>query len=114
MSLAVINRDQDAGVASLPLDDDGFLIDHRLWSHDLPQKMATHLGLGPLGPTQWMVIEFVRDRHFRLGALPPMRNLCRKLGVDRDVVKKAFGGCRELSQVAGLPNPGSEALSYMG
>jgi tRNA 2-thiouridine synthesizing protein E len=39
--------------------------------------------------------------------------MCRKLGVDRDAVQTAFGSCRNLWQVAGLPNPGGEAIAYM-
>jgi tRNA 2-thiouridine synthesizing protein E len=45
--------------------------------------------------------------------MSPMRQMCRKLGVNREAVHKCFGSCRNLWQVAGLPNPGEEALSYM-
>ena len=113
MSLAVANRVSGAAGSALPLDEAGFLADRRLWNRALAQQLADHNGLGNLGPSQWMIIDFVRDRYFRLGALPPMRNLCRKLGVDRDAVKGSFGSCRQLWQIAGLPNPGEEALSYM-
>ncbi|MCG6966878.1 MAG: TusE/DsrC/DsvC family sulfur relay protein [Chromatiaceae bacterium] len=114
MSLAVATRARPAGVTALPLDDAGFLLEHRLWNRELAQQLADRNGLGQLGSTQWLIIDFVRDRYFRCGALPPMRNVCRKLGVDREAVKKSFGGCRPLWQIAGLPNPGEEALSYMG
>lgn len=113
MSLATATRAAGVAGASFPLDQDGFLVERRLWNRALAQQIADQIGLGPLGTTQWLIIDFVRDRYFRLGALPPMRNLCRKLGVDRDAVKTSFGGCRQLWQVAGLPNPGAEALSYM-
>ena len=114
MSLAVATQAQVAGVTSLVLDDDGFLVERRSWNRALAQQLADHHGLGPLDDTHWLIINFVRDKYFRLGALPPMRNMCRRLGVDRSVVKEAFGGCRQLWQIAGLPNPGAEALSYMG
>lgn len=113
MSLAVATHARDAGVSTLPLDEDGFLVDRKLWSHQLAQQLAQENGLGTLGPTQIMIIDFVRDKYFRLGALPPMRNMCKKVGVNREAVKKSFGSCRVLWQVAGLPNPGPEALSYM-
>lgn len=114
MPLAVASRAEGVAVTAFPLDDDGFLLERKLWSRSLAQQLADRQGLGTLGQTQWLIIDFVRDRYFRLGALPPMRNLCRKLGVDREAVKKSFGGCRQLWQIAGLPNPGEEALSYMG
>lgn len=113
MSLNVTTQVQRAGKPGLPLDRDGFLIDRTLWSRDLAQQLADHVAVGRLGPLQWTIIEFVRDRYFNLGALPPMRNVCHKLGVDRSAVKGAFGSCRQLCQVAGLPNPGDEVLSYM-
>ena len=113
MSLAVATHAKTAGVSSLPLDEDGFLLDHRLWNRQLAQQLAGQQGLGQLGETHWLMIDFARDRYFRLGAMPPMRNMCRRVGVDRDAVKKAFGSCRNLWQIAGLPYPGGEALSYM-
>ena len=113
MPLAAATRVLDGAVKALPLDEDGFLLEHRLWNRALAQQLADDMGVGQLGATHWLIIDFVRDKYFRTGAMPPMRNLCRKLGVDREAVKKAFGGCRELWQIAGLPNPGGEALSYM-
>ena len=79
----------------------------------MARQLAETRGIGELGATQWLIIDFVRDKYFRLGAMPPMRNMCRKLGVEPEAVKKSFGTCRQLWQVAGLPNPGGEALSYM-
>ena len=114
MRLAAATRAQGAAVTAIALDDEGFLVKSELWDRALAQQMADRYGLGPLGPTHWMIIDFVRDRYFRLGAMPPMRNTCRKLGVEPDAVKKSFGTCRSLWQIAGLPNPGGEALSYMG
>lgn len=113
MTLAVATRVDEVPGKALPLDEDGFLLERKLWNRDLAQQLADHNGIGRLGSTHWMIIDFVRDRYFRLGAMPPMRNMCRKVGVDRDAVKQAFGSCRQVWQIAGLPNPGSEALSYM-
>lgn len=113
MPLAVTTHALGAGVKALPLDDDGFLLDRKLWNRDVAQQLADSYGIGRLGETQWMIIDYVRDKYFRLGAMPPMRNMCRKVGVNRDAVQKCFGSCRNLWQIAGLPHPGEEALSYM-
>lgn len=114
MTLALATRAEAARVDDLALDDDGFLIDRRIWSREVAQHLAGQRGLGQLGETHWLIINYIRDKYFRLGALPPMRNMCRKLGLEREAVKNDFGSCRMLWQVAGLPNPGPEALSYMG
>jgi hypothetical protein len=42
-----------------------------------------------------------------------MRLICRAAGLDRHKAHKLFGSCRNLWRVAGLPNPGEEAKSYM-
>ena len=47
------------------------------------------------------------------GSLPPMSQICRTHGMDRKAVQRLFGSCRQAWRVAGLPNPGEEALSYM-
>jgi len=114
MTVALVKVVAEENDRHLPLDEAGFLVERRLWNPVVAQLLATRAGLGQLDETQWLIINFIRDRYFRLGALPPMRNLCRKLGVSRDAVKASFGGCRDLWQIAGLPNPGEEALSYMG
>jgi tRNA 2-thiouridine synthesizing protein E len=112
MSLAAATQAMRVGPTTVLLDEEGFLIEHRLWNRVLAQELADRAGVGRLGATHWMIIDFARDRYFRLGAMPPMRNMCRHLGVDRDAVKKAFGSCRDVWQIAGLPNPGGEALTY--
>jgi tRNA 2-thiouridine synthesizing protein E len=42
-----------------------------------------------------------------------MSQICRTHGMDRKAVQRLFGSCRQAWRVAGLPNPGEEALSYM-
>ena len=113
MSLALVDSVRERRSA-LPLDADGFLVDKRIWNPTIAQQIAEHHGIGDLDDVQWLIVDFIRDRYFRLGALPPMRSVCRKLGVDKEAVKQSFGSCRQLWQIAGLPHPGEEALSYMG
>ena len=98
---------------NLDVDADGFLVDRRQWSAELAQQLADSAGVGYLTESHWQIIEFVRERYFRLGALPEMNNLCRRMGVKKDAVAKAFGSCQVMWQIAGLPNPGEEARAYM-
>jgi tRNA 2-thiouridine synthesizing protein E len=99
--------------AGLAIDPDGFLLEPGDWDRATAQRLADLSGLGPLGQTHWLVIGFMRDRYLGSGALPSMRHLCRKLGVEKGAVKRSFGTCRTAWQIAGLPNPGQEALAYM-
>lgn len=102
-----------APIQALPLDEAGFLADQRAWSPAVAEMLAVEAGLGELGRTHWLVIDYVRERYLRLGGPPPMRHLCRQLDLERAEVKRAFGSCRALWRIAGLPHPGEEALAYM-
>lgn len=101
------------GTLHLLLDEEGFLLTPENWSRELAIELAAAADVDSLEETHWQAIEFLRDRYLRLGALPPMRRVCRHLGVDRYRIKHLFGGCRQLWQIAGLPNPGEEAKAYM-
>ena len=94
-------------------DDDGFLLDPRQWSQEVSQAIADLDGIGPLGPDHWAVIFYLRDHYLNCASLPPLAHLCRTLHLDRHAVHTLFDGCREAWRVAGLPNPGEEAKSYM-
>ena len=99
MSLAAATYATRVRATAVLFDDEGFLLDCKLWNRTLAQQLADRSGIGRLGSTHWMIIDFVRDRYFRLGSMPPMRNMCRRLGVDRDAVKKA--------RPDGVPMPGA-------
>ena len=94
-------------------DEDGFLVDHTAWSPRLAQEMADSYALGTLGQSHWAIIDLIREKYFGLGGMPPMRLMCRTLGVHPHRVKEQFGDCRLLLQISGLPNPGGEVLTYL-
>ena len=94
-------------------DEDGFLINPTVWTNELATQLAEQADLGELNKAHWNIIKFIREKHLVLGAIPPMRSICRKLGYERDAVQGLFGGCTQLWKVAGLPNPGEEAKAYM-
>lgn len=101
------------GTPKLLMDEEGFLLDPNHWTPELATELAGAAGIEGLEDIHWQAIEFLRRKYLDLGALPPMRRVCRHLGVDRYHVKTLFGGCRQLWQIAGLPNPGEEAKTYM-
>ncbi len=99
-------------VADLQFDEYGFLVAPELWSENVAALIAELDGIGPLGREHWDVIRFLRDRYLRLGAIPPLRNLCRGAGLSRDRLKTLFGSCRAIWRIAGLPDPGEEARNH--
>jgi tRNA 2-thiouridine synthesizing protein E len=100
-------------LASLGFDEDGFLCDAAVWDDRVAERLAELEGVAPLQAAHWRVIRFVRDRYLRLGAIPPMRRICRSSELSRSEVKTLFGGCLQVWRIAGLPNPGEEAKSYL-
>ena len=95
------------------MDDEGYLIDPAQWNRELASQLAEAADLPPLGEVHWDIIDYVRGKYLTLGALPPMRRVCRHGGIRRHQIKQLFGGCRQLWRIAGLPNPGEEAKTYM-
>lgn len=94
-------------------DEDGFLVDPNIWTNELASQLADQADLGTLNKAHWNIIQFIRAKYLSIGAIPPMRSICRKFGYERDAVKGLFGGCTQLWKVAGLPNPGEEAKAHM-
>jgi dissimilatory sulfite reductase related protein len=94
-------------------DEDGFLIDPAQWNEALAERTALLDGIGELGDDHWRVIHHVRDRFQALGGMPSMRRVCRATGLTRDEIYALFGSCLQVWRIAGLPNPGEEARSYM-
>ena len=106
----------DQATTALPVthfDDEGFLIDHRLWNEQLARELAHEEGVDELGDQHWKLLHHIRDRYINLGALPNMRLVCRATGIPRHEVHNLFGSCISIWRIAGLPDPGEEAKSYL-
>ena len=107
------NPETGKGNVALDFDEDGFLINFTAWSRDTARMLAELDGVGKLGPDHWSVIFYLREHHLENGSLPVMSHVCRVMHLGKYAVEGLFGGCREAWRIAGLPNPGEEAKSYM-
>lgn len=94
------------------LDEEGYLLDTNEWDHAFTKRRALEAGV-ELTEKHWLLIELIRDKYLRLGSLPPMRSVCKSVGLDKNELKAQFGSCLNLWKMAGLPNPGEEAKAYM-
>jgi tRNA 2-thiouridine synthesizing protein E len=101
------------GGLDIRFDDQGFLLDSFQWSRETARYLAHLEGLDELTLRHWALINHMRARYLGSDALPNMRLVCRATGLDRKEVGHLFGGCRSIWRIAGLPNPGTEALAYM-
>lgn len=104
-----------SGNKPLPIsfDEDGFLPEGHPWSMSVSRAIAAMDGIEPLTQKHWAIIYYLREHHLSYGALPPMSQVCSTLGMGRNDVMRLFGGCRAAWRIAGLENPGSEALHHM-
>lgn len=99
-------------IPTVAVDEDGFLIDPQQWTPELAEIFADE-PIGFLTEDHWQAINYIRQHYFRLQAVPLMRRVCKELGFEREQVKGLFGSCQQLWRIAGLPNPGEEAKTYM-
>lgn len=108
-----VRRPASAIVSTASFDVDGFLAESDVWTADLAQELALQAGIAELTAKHWAVIGIVRNGYFSIGALPVMRLVCRAAGLERNQAHQLFSSCTDLWRIAGLPNPGEEAKSYM-
>jgi tRNA 2-thiouridine synthesizing protein E len=94
-------------------DEDGLLKDPTLWNEALAQQIAEREGVGALDEEHWKVIRSLRQHYARFGAAPAMIQVCRLHGRPGNWVHDLFHTCLNAWRVAGLPNPGEEAKSYL-
>ncbi len=81
------------------------------WSEERAQQIATDHGLGELNEAHWKVIHTLREHFVQYGAVPPMRLACGMNRLDSKCAEELFHSANEAWQVAGLPEPGTEALA---
>ncbi len=93
-------------------DEDGFLTDPGYWSEDLARDIAAEDGVGELGEGHWEIIRFLRE-HYLAGGLPAIRHVCHANHFKHYCLSDLFVSVKAAWRIAGLPNPGEEARTYM-
>jgi tRNA 2-thiouridine synthesizing protein E len=98
---------------SLEFDEDGLLKYPELWDEAVAAEIARREGIGELTDDHWVVIRTLREHYAQYGVAPAMTHVCHTHGKDRHWVHDLFHTCLGAWRVAGLPNPGEEAKSYL-
>ena len=94
-------------------DEDGLLKDPAQWSEAVAVEIARYDGIGPLTEEHWEIIRSLREYYARFGVAPAMGHICRGHGKDKHWIHDLFHTCLGAWRVAGLPNPGEEAKTYL-
>lgn len=95
------------------LDEDGLILDPEQWNEAVAVELAHSLGIKELSPDHWLVINTLREYYFDFGAAPAMSHVCHMHDKSNLWVHDLFSTCLNAWRVAGLPNPGEEAKSYL-
>ncbi len=106
-------RQTDGSPATL-FDEDGFIKEPSAWSKSLAEQLARNDGLPDLSKAHWDVISSLRAHYFNFGEAPPaFRHVCFINHLGKYCLDELFTSRREAWRIAGLPNPGEEAKSYL-
>ncbi len=96
-----------------PLDEQGFLADHRFWSHELAAVIAADMDI-VLTDDHWPILHLLRELYTEFDLAPANRALVKvvgqRLGKDKGnsmYLMTLFGGspARDAARIAGLPKP---------
>ena len=100
-------------LASPRFDDFGLLVDPNDWSPELATEIARRESVPQLNDLHWAFIESLRDYYFRFQAPPPAALICHELDLGVWCAHDLFNNMLSAWRIAGLPDPGEEAKSYM-
>jgi tRNA 2-thiouridine synthesizing protein E len=92
---------------TIEFDNDGFMVDPALWDAQVAAAIAGEEGIDELNDTHWAIVNFIRDYWKEHDLAPPVRMICKEVGVSVREIYKLFtsGPARGACRVAGLPKP---------
>jgi len=103
----------EQSLASPRFDDAGLLVDPGDWSPELASELARHEAIPQLTDLHWDFINSLRDYYYRYQVPPPASLICHDLNQNDWCCHDLFHNCLAAWRIAGLPDPGEEAKSYM-
>lgn len=100
--------------ASPSFDEDGFLLNPENWSREVGMTIAREDGIPQLSDDHWAIIDSLRQYFFRHRGVPAFAHICHMNHMGNHCVEELFNNSpRKAWRIAGLPNPGEEAKTYM-
>lgn len=101
-------------ISLLDCDEEGFLTDTECWNKTTARQLAQMEGIDELSHQQWHFITALRQYYFTFHTLPQLRRVCHMQELGNNCVSELFHNHGiEAWRIAGLPDPGEEAKSYM-
>ena len=99
---------------SVELDQDGYLVDIDSWNETVAAALARNEGIRRLTAEHIDVVKFLRGYYIKYKSFPLLRMVCTNLDKPASCMTKPFNmDPLKAWKIAGLPQPGEEALSYL-
>ncbi len=92
---------------AVEFDEEGFLANPNDWDKDIAAVLAEEIGITPLTPDHWRVIDFSRADFASTGEAPTLRRITKEAGVSTKELYQLFpkGPAKKVALVAGLGKP---------
>jgi len=92
---------------AIDFDNDGFMTNPSLWDEKVACLIAGDEGITDMNEKHWGIVNFIRDYWKEHDLAPPIRLICKEVGVSVREIYKLFtsGPARGACRVAGLPKP---------
>ena len=96
------------------MDDEGYMTRPDAWTPGVAEAIAAEVMPGTLGEDHWKVIDYLRNYYLQYNAVPPVRMLCQRCGIDAPYLRKLFpaGLIRGACKIAGLPRAILRGILY--
>jgi TusE/DsrC/DsvC family sulfur relay protein len=98
---------------TVPVDNDGYLIDFNDWDELVAQELASRAGIGALGAESIAMLKFIRDHYKIYKFFPIINSICRNLHEPKDCVAEKFPNPLVAWKIAGLPHPEEPVISLL-
>ena len=69
---------------TIEVDEDGFIQEPNKWNENVARYLAQSEDVEELEDTHWRVINYLRDFYRQYGMAPPVRKLCKDVGIMTD------------------------------
>jgi tRNA 2-thiouridine synthesizing protein E len=97
----------DGSEKNVLLDEDGFLTNPGDWCEEFVAVIAPEESIAALTSEHWKVIRYLRDYYLKFDSCPPIRMLCKSVGLEIKQIYDLFptGPAKGACRLAGAPKP---------
>ena len=98
---------------NIEFDEFGVLKNPQNRTPELARELAKRYEIGPLTDQHWAFIRSLENYYLQYHAPPPAHRLCHDLQLQRGCEHNLFHTCLDVWRIAGLPDAGEEAKTYL-